>query len=239
MSRMFLFSLLLLAGCTSIIKPEPIHVLVPAQTSYDAIFALEVGLASTEDMDTKPTPAPQKVKEGDKCPHCKGTGKLDGDGTVRPECWQCLGDGIANKNDPILTNPGEYVITIFGELVENIKSELKKIPGEDFEPVPPPKEEEPAPAVPPRKQYKDVTHFYIFKDNDYYFWNERLHSFISKSGVTIPTPTVGDISSTKFVTICYGDHCLRHDIYKLVSQVEVQDDQPRATERTKDGVGKK
>ena len=229
MARMFsLFALtLFMVGCNSILpKPEPIHVLVPAYTSYDTVFALEVGLASTEEVDTKP--APSKLKEGDKCTNCFGVGKIHKDGKpTNEDCWMCLGDGIANKNDPILTNPGEYVITIFGEVVENLKK--IKIP----------EEKKPSPQVLPRKQYKEVTHFYIYKDKDYYFWNESLHSFISKSGVTIPTPTVGDISSTSYVTICYGDHCLRHDIYKLVSQVEVQDDQPRATERPENGVGKK
>lgn len=258
--------MLISLGCSSIIPQPPIQVTLPPYTNYEGVMAMEIAYTCPSTSDTVPdnTPKPSTLKEGDKCPHCVN-GKLTKDGVPTDDCWHCLGDGICNKNDPILANPGELVITIFGEMVEGINEQLKQIPGKKCTcvdckcvdcdqdnctckecpkaclPIPQSKEvviDASPKDLLPRKQFKEVVHYYIYKDKDYYFWNDSISAFVSKSGSKIYNQTISDISTTPSVTICYGSHCLKHSVYKLVQNVEVTDDQPRATQRPANGEGK-
>jgi hypothetical protein len=287
--------ILALCGCNSILPaPEPIHVLVPASNNYEAVMALEVALVTT---DTEVGPTPNKLKEGDKCTNCSGTGKITQDGVPTGDCWMCLGDGIANKNDPILTNPGEYVITIFGEMVDGINESLKQpIPGKKENPEctcidckcvnctckkpeackPIPKEvgsgepDDPAeccihgrfhdcpdckmqngvvidPPISPRKpqvvkKYEAKTNYHMYWNMRHYTWSDAQNCFIDQLGHIVTFASIPGFHPSKYPQVqmgCSTGRCTLVPITKSVSQVEVTDDQPRATQRVKDGASKK
>ena len=228
-------TIILMCGCNSILPaPEPIHVLVPASTNYEAVMALEVALVTT---DTEVAPnTPTKLKEGDKCTNCSGTGKLTKDGVPTDDCWMCLGDGIANKNDPILTNPGEYVITIFGDMVDGINEQLKQVPGkkenpectcvdckcvdckctnpEACKPIPekvealkPEEDGVVLDPIPPRKQvkaYRIETRYHIDWNMRHYTWSDGQNCFIDTLGHKVTFDSIPGFHPSKYKNVQMG-----------------------------------
>jgi len=79
----------------------------------DTILAYSIGKMISGRGKT-PRPDTDKVKVGDTCPQCKGTGREPGDGTVDISCGQCKGDGRVDKSHPF-----------FGVSLEEIKEDMK------------------------------------------------------------------------------------------------------------------
>ena len=232
MNRLFI----LLVGCSllgcELVQPK-IEVKVPPNVGYEPLLAWVMAESKETLVPTpnpEPNPDPSNLKDGDDCPKCD-KGFRPGDGTVRPRCVSCNGDGICNTGDPILL-PQEISIVV-SEKTDVVKQELAELRSSldelrkqmeetrctcndktEDEPV---KEN-----IIPEPQYKDVDWYYIYKDGDYCFWYEDTKSFTSKAGVTVKNLSGSiDIANTPNVTICHGNHCLNHKIYKLTSKVEV------------------
>ena len=112
--------LLLLVGChdeyehlISVTTPTlPTHlskqvITVIADQDYSTIPAYHTGkLIVFRELVPIPDLVPN-VKIGDTCPHCKGTGREPGDGTIDISCGQCNGDGVVDEGDPIIVDTEE------------------------------------------------------------------------------------------------------------------------------------
>lgn len=238
MSRKYLaLVLVLLVGCNTILPQPPIEVLLPPYTNYEGVMAMEIAFTCPA-KDINVVPKPTTLKEGDKCPHCVN-GKLTKDGVPTDDCWHCLGDGICNKNDPILTNPGEYVITILGNIVDNLPPiEDWKIPGKKEEaPIPP--KPVPVQEMAP-KRYVAQTQYHMSWNMRDYTWDEEEDCFIDQLGHKVTFSSILGFHPSKYKNVqmgCSTGRCTLVPITRTTLQVEVTDDQPRATKRPANGAG--
>ncbi len=77
----------------------------PSMEDMNTILAYSIGkMQAVRGKDPTPNPTPNKPKVGDTCPHCKGTGREPGDGSINISCGQCNGDGRVDEGDPILVD---------------------------------------------------------------------------------------------------------------------------------------
>ena len=131
MRYLTLISALLVVGCdlpTHLFKQV---ITVIADQDYSTIPAYHIGkLIVFREMTPTPDPAPD-IKIGDTCPHCKGTGREPGDGTVNIPCGQCKGDGVVDEGDPILVDT-EDSFDISNNAIANNLNEKSLLVAEEY-----------------------------------------------------------------------------------------------------------
>lgn len=77
--------LTILAGCLGVPSSPPV-----AEAFADGWAYATAGRVLFRRAAPQPQPQPAP---GGVCPNCKGTGKLPGDGVIKPECPECGGTG--------------------------------------------------------------------------------------------------------------------------------------------------
>lgn len=248
MMKYILVGCLLFTGC-DLVQPK-VTVKVPAYDSYDSILAWCMAESMDKDLVPIPNPNPNpkpdnQLKDGDDCPKCID-GFRPGDGVVRPRCVSCNGDGVCNTGDPILL-PQEISVVVqsstnyikdqlegLEESVDILKKRMDEFKSCECVKEEPKVEEN----IIPQPQYKEVEWYYIFKDGDYYFWYENERAFKNKAGNSVVVLSNLSIPKDTEVTICHGNHCLRHQIYKLTSKVEVKSGGPEPNSQLQNGTSR-
>lgn len=129
MSLSLIIACVSLAGCSDLLgitdKPRPYP--------WKQRIVAEIALAS---IQTSPTPAPDEVKVGDKCPDCNdppgacGVGRV-GDGRVCDRCTRCQGDGRIDDAD-LRSDAGQSVVEVQKEIVLHVTRSTQKAWANDW-----------------------------------------------------------------------------------------------------------
>jgi hypothetical protein len=122
----WIMSMSLIAACCSIAGCSGIPGVTEKTKPYPwkQRFVAEIALAS---LQTSPTPAPDDVKVGDRCPDCNdppgdcGVGKT-GDSQICDRCKRCQGDGRIDDAD--LRSDGSEPAEDLGESVVETQKEI-------------------------------------------------------------------------------------------------------------------
>jgi hypothetical protein len=195
-------------GLSPLIKPQPIHVAIPAYTDYRPVLCFEIG----KEVNVKPTPTPNPdpspngPKVGDTCKTCNGTGK-SGD-KINP-CFQCGADGKLDEGDPglLLTDklPDLATPLISSKLLAPINIIVKKEP-----------------------TVKETKIYWVEYNGQVYMWNEAKRMFIGILGTGFKYEDNEDIDKVQSVTLCTGNTCTQVPVQHSIARTQ---NEPRADQR--------
>lgn len=198
-----LFSLATLSGCATLNKGPEVPNPYPAITNYESIFAISYGISMVEKLEPTPAPDNDKVKVGDKCPKCDGTGFIYADGSVKEKCWQCEGDGIVNEGDPILTGISEETYHSILIKIDELQKELAE-----------------------RPKYTTEDQYLVRYNNVEYYLDRQKSAFISSSGTTLKIYDWENYNNGR-LKVCRNGICTLVPIEKRTVKKVLYDDSSR------------